>query len=65
MGAKLGMSERVLKLWKKTHSCHVGIDSHIILTVAKAMWSVLLHQYFSSFQPLRKVGTVTATPEKT
>jgi len=41
MGVKLDASERILKVWKKTHSCHLDIDNYVVLKSSRAMWSVV------------------------
>lgn len=64
MGVKLDASERILKVWKRTHSCHLDIDDYLVLKISRAMWSVVVPVPYYSFRLPRKWCTVTATPKK-
>lgn len=64
MGVKLNASERMLKVWKRTHSCHLDIDDYMVLKISWAMWSVVVPVPYCSFRLPRKVCTVNATPKK-
>jgi len=42
MGVKLDAFERILKVWKRTRSCHLDIDDDVVLKICRAMWSVVV-----------------------
>lgn len=64
MGVKLDVSGRILKVWKRTHSCHLDIDGYLALKISRGMWSVVVPVPYCSFRSPRKVCTVNVTPKK-
>ena len=64
MGVKLDASERILKVWKRTHSCHLDIDDYVVPKISKAMWFVVVPVPYCSVRSPKKGCNVIATPKK-